>query len=74
MGYRSNCYGWGTALEGDKTTTGAKCIASMPNDTEFGRRVMRMGDKTTPCSKCGKIGEVVSGGVKRHQHGKNSGC
>lgn len=27
MGHRSDCYGRGTALEGDKTTTGAECIS-----------------------------------------------
>jgi hypothetical protein len=42
MGHRSDCYGRGTALEGDKTTTGAECIASMSNDTEHGRRVVRV--------------------------------
>ena len=70
MGDRSNCYGRGTALEGDKTTTGAVCIASMSNDTEHGRRVMRVGDKTTRCLKCGEPGVVVSGEPRDTNMGK----
>ncbi|HCR1072813.1 TPA: S-type pyocin domain-containing protein [Enterobacter cloacae] len=70
MGNRSDCYGRGTALEGDKTTTGAVCIASMSSDTEHGRRVMRVGDKTTRCPKCGKPGVVVSGEPRDTNMGK----
>ena len=70
MGNRSNCYGRGTALEGDKTTTGAVCIASMSNDTEHGRRVVRVGDKTTPCPVCGEAGVIVSGEPRDTNHGK----
>lgn len=70
MGNRSDCYGRGTALEGDKTTTGAECIASMSNDTEHGRRVVRVGDKTTPCPKCGEVGVIVSGEPRDTNNGK----
>ncbi|WP_037377362.1 colicin E3/pyocin S6 family cytotoxin [Serratia sp. M24T3] len=70
MGNRSDCYGRGTALEGDKTTTGAECIPSMSNDSEHGRRVVRVGDKTTPCPKCGKVGVVVSGEPRDTNDGK----
>ena len=70
MGNRSNCYGRGTALEGDKTTTGAECIASMSNDTEHGRRVIRVGDKTTPCPECGEVGVIVSGEPRDTNNGK----
>ena len=70
MGHRSDCYGRGTALEGDKTTTGAECIASMSNDTEHGRRVVRVGDKTTPCPKCGEVGVIVSGEPRDTNDGK----
>ncbi|WP_039058520.1 S-type pyocin domain-containing protein [Enterobacter sp. Bisph1] len=70
MGNRSNCYGRGTALEGDKTTTGAKCIASMSNDTEHGRRVVRVGDKTTSCPECGEVGVIVSGEPRDTNNGK----
>ena len=70
MGNRSDCYGRGTALEGDKTTTGAECIASMSNDTEHGRRVVRVGDKTTPCPKCGEAGVIISGEPRDTNNGK----
>ncbi|MRE93315.1 pyocin [Enterobacter bugandensis] len=60
MGYRTDNYGRGQALENDKTTTGARCIASI-NDSEFGRRIVRVGDVTTPCPKCGKRGRIVDG-------------
>ncbi|MDF7679442.1 S-type pyocin domain-containing protein [Enterobacteriaceae bacterium ESL0689] len=70
MGNRSDCYGRGTALEGDKTTTGAECIASMSNDTEHGRRVVRVGDKTTPCPECGEVGVIVSGEPRDTNNGK----
>ncbi|WP_369790302.1 colicin E3/pyocin S6 family cytotoxin [Rouxiella sp. WC2420] len=70
MGNRSNCYGRGTALEGDKTTTGAECIASISNDIEHGRRVVRVGDKTTPCPKCSEVGEIISGEPRDSNMGK----
>ncbi|ECE0486455.1 pyocin [Salmonella enterica subsp. enterica] len=69
MGYRSNNYGRGQALHGDKTTTGAVCITSMPNCTEFGRGVIRVGDKTTPCKVCGKAGHVLNGEPHVIYHG-----
>ncbi len=61
MGYRTNLMGRGMALTGDKTSTGATCIGSLTNCTEYGRVVVRVGDKTTPCKKCGKPGTVVDG-------------
>ncbi|EGN5359721.1 pyocin [Salmonella enterica] len=61
MGYRTNNYGRGQALHGDKTTTGATVLTSLPNCTEFGRGVIRVGDKTTVCPKCGKSGHVLNG-------------
>jgi len=70
MGNRSNCYGRGTALEGDKTASGAECIASMSNDIEHGRRVVRVGDKTTRCPKCGEVGVIVSGEPRDTNNGK----
>ncbi|MGT1696592.1 S-type pyocin domain-containing protein [Salmonella enterica subsp. enterica serovar Winslow] len=69
MGYRSNNYGRGQALHGDKTTTGAVCITSLPNCTEFGRGVIRVGDKTTPCKVCGKAGHVLNGEPHVIYHG-----
>ncbi|QFH51549.1 colicin E3/pyocin S6 family cytotoxin [Leclercia adecarboxylata] len=69
MGYRTDNYGRGQALENDKTTTGARCIASITDSTEFGRRILRVGDKTTPCPKCGKRGVIVSGEPRVSFHG-----
>lgn len=60
MGYRTDNHGRGQALEFDKTTTGAKCIASI-DDTEFDRRIVRVGDVTTACPKCGKTGRIIDG-------------
>ena len=45
MGYRSTNYGRGQALHGDRTTTGAICCSTLPNCTEHGRGVIRVGDK-----------------------------
>ncbi|MBX8459383.1 S-type pyocin domain-containing protein [Enterobacter sp. RIT637] len=61
MGYRTDNYGRGQALAGDKTSTGATCISTLPNCTEHGRGVIRVGDKTTPCKKCGKPGTILDG-------------
>ncbi|EOL8876341.1 S-type pyocin domain-containing protein [Enterobacter mori] len=69
MGYRTDNFGRGQALENDKTTTGARCIASITDSTEFGRRILRVGDKTTPCPKCGKQGVIVSGEERVTFHG-----
>lgn len=69
MGYRTDNYGRGQALENDKTTTGARCIASITDSTEFGRRILRVGDKTTPCPKCGKQGVIISGEERVKFHG-----
>jgi pyocin large subunit-like protein/uncharacterized Zn-binding protein involved in type VI secretion len=69
MGYRTDNYGRGQALENDKTTSGARCIASITDSTEFGRRILRVGDKTTPCPKCGIQGVIVSGEERVTFHG-----
>lgn len=69
MGYRTDNFGRGQALENDKTTTGARCIASITDSTEFGRRILRVGDKTTPCPRCGKRGVIVSGEPRVSFHG-----
>ena len=60
-GYRTDCYGRGLALHGDKTTTGATCYGSIPNSTEFGLMILRVGDLTSACPKCGQTGKVVTG-------------
>ncbi|WP_246237949.1 PAAR domain-containing protein [Pseudomonas akapageensis] len=51
--------GIGQGLDGDLTTTGAVCISSLPNAAHGGRGVLRLGDTTTPCKKCGKAGVIV---------------
>lgn len=56
---RGSVNGIGQGLHGDLTTTGAVCISSLPNATQGGRGVLRLGDKTTPCLQCGKIGVIV---------------
>lgn len=69
MGYRTDNYGRGQALENDKTTTGARCIASI-NDSEFDRRIVRVGDATTPCPKCGIPGRIINGELRVEFFGK----
>ncbi|WP_236327343.1 S-type pyocin domain-containing protein [Enterobacter bugandensis] len=69
MGYRTDNYGRGQALTGDKTSTGATCIGSLPNCTEHGRGVVRVGDKTTPCKNCGKPGTILDGEPRVSFHG-----
>ncbi|EBH6783858.1 TPA_asm: pyocin [Salmonella enterica subsp. enterica serovar Java] len=69
MGYRTDNYGRGQAFENDKTTTGARCIASI-NDSEFDRRIVRVGDMTTPCPKCGEPGRIINGESRVEFFGK----
>jgi len=61
MGYRPNIDGLGQALSCDRTTTGARLITSIPLNqvSIFGFGVIRLGDKTTPCPKCRKVGKVI---------------
>ena len=63
MGYRPDIHGRGKALSCDKTTTGARLISSIPltSYNVHGFAVIRQGDKTTPCPKCGQPGVVVEG-------------
>ncbi|MGC0864388.1 S-type pyocin domain-containing protein [Pantoea agglomerans] len=68
-GYRTDCYGRGLALHGDKTTTGATILSTQPNCTEFGRAVVRVGDRTTRCPKCGQSGVIVDGESHSIWHG-----
>ena len=53
--------GLGQAVDGDMTTTGATCIATGQCYFVEGRKVLRMGDRTTPCPLCGLEGKVVEG-------------
>ncbi|EAS1139523.1 PAAR domain-containing protein [Salmonella enterica] len=61
MGRRVITHGRGQALDGDKTTTGAKCISSLPNVKNCGKGVVRLGDRTTVCPKCSKPGTIITG-------------
>ena len=56
---RGTVNGIGQGLDGDLTTTGAVCISSLPNARHGGRGVLRLGDNTTPCPECGKVGVIV---------------
>jgi len=56
---RGTANGSGQGLHGDLTTTGAVCISSLPNATQGGRGVLRLGDKTSPCKRCGKAGVII---------------
>lgn len=61
MGNRTTINGKGLGLNGDKTSTGATCISSFVGFTESGKLPLHVGDKTSPCPKCGKVGEIVTG-------------
>lgn len=56
---RASVRGAGQGLHGGLTTTGAVCISSLPNANQGGKGVLRLGDKTTPCPRCGKVGVLV---------------
>ncbi|MEJ5862790.1 PAAR domain-containing protein [Pseudomonas farsensis] len=58
---RVNIEGKGQALDGDITTTGARCIASNPGYSSDGHQVLRKGDVTSECPGCGQVGTVVEG-------------
>lgn len=54
-------HGKNVGLHGDKTSSGAQCIAARPGMSVMGLLKLYIGDKTTPCPKCGKVGVIVSG-------------
>lgn len=54
-------HGKNVGLDGDKTSTGSRCIAARPGMSVMGKWKLYFGDKTTPCPKCGKIGVIVTG-------------
>ncbi|WP_072928053.1 S-type pyocin domain-containing protein [Nissabacter archeti] len=71
MGYRPNIHGRGKALSCDKTTTGARLLSSLPltQYNVYGHAVIRRGDVTTDCPKCGKRGRVLEGDTRFTIHG-----
>ncbi|MFI7856582.1 PAAR domain-containing protein [Pseudomonas promysalinigenes] len=58
---RISIHGKGQALEGDLTTTGAVCVASITNYRAGNRLALRLGDVTTTCPKCKEPGVIVEG-------------
>ncbi len=58
---RLNLAGKGHAVDGDVTTTGAICIATGAGYSRHGRVVLREGDLTTRCPRCGQVGVVADG-------------
>ncbi|HGN0024429.1 TPA: PAAR domain-containing protein [Proteus mirabilis] len=69
-GVRPIIMGKAMALNGDKTTTGATCIATIETVTCFNKKALRVGDPTTNCPKCGQPGTVISGQQGFLNHGK----
>ncbi|MDX6039237.1 PAAR domain-containing protein [Scandinavium lactucae] len=61
-------HGKNVGLHGDKTSTGAQCIAARPGMSVMGKWKLYIGDKTTSCPKCGKVGVIVTGD-HRHSNG-----
>ncbi|MBS1203687.1 MAG: type secretion protein [Proteobacteria bacterium] len=62
-------HGKNVGLHGDKTSTGAQCIAARPGMSVMGLLKLYIGDKTTPCPKCGEVGVIVSGD---HRHSNSA--
>jgi uncharacterized Zn-binding protein involved in type VI secretion len=57
-----NCWdGKGEGLHGDRTTTGAFCYSGYFQVSNAGLGALRIGDRTSPCPKCGEIGEIIEG-------------
>jgi len=67
---RMSVHGKGQGLHGDRTTTGAMCISSLPNASENNRGVLRIDDVTTACPKCGKVGRIISGDARATYNGR----
>ncbi|MDX4950244.1 PAAR domain-containing protein [Proteus mirabilis] len=67
---RPNLFGKSIALNGDKTSTGATCIATIQQVTCYGHSVLRAGDPTTTCPQCGKPGIIITGEDRINNHGK----
>ncbi|WP_082450925.1 MULTISPECIES: PAAR domain-containing protein [unclassified Pseudomonas] len=68
---RANIHGRGQALHGDKTTSGAVLISTLQRHATSDRRgIVRRGDPTTTCPKCGKPGVVVEGDPRNRWRGE----
>ncbi|WP_338577966.1 DUF2235 domain-containing protein [Erwinia sp. E_sp_B04_9] len=62
-------HGKNVGLHGDRTSTGAQCIAARPGMSVMGLLKLYIGDKTTPCPKCGEVGIIVDGD---HRHSNSA--
>lgn len=60
-GYRPNIFGKAMAIDGDKTTTGATCIASSSMIKYKGTPAVIVGDLTTTCPQCKQTGTIATG-------------
>ena len=60
-GYRPNLFGKAMAIDGDKTTTGATCIASSSMIKYQGTPAVIVGDLTTTCPQCKQTGTIATG-------------
>ncbi|HID5222381.1 TPA: PAAR domain-containing protein [Proteus mirabilis] len=67
---RPNIFGKAMALNGDKTTTGATCIATIQTVGCYQKMALRVGDPTTVCPKCGETGTIITGENRINNHGK----
>ncbi|WP_423731245.1 S-type pyocin domain-containing protein [Hafnia paralvei] len=67
---RMSVNGKGQGLHGDKTTTGAICLTSLPNASQNNRGILRIDDVTTACPKCGKVGRIISGDSRSTYNGQ----
>lgn len=62
-------HGKNVGLHGDRTSTGAQCIAARPGMSVMGLLKLYIGDRTTPCPKCGEVGVIVDGD---HRHSNSA--
>ncbi|WP_194792521.1 PAAR domain-containing protein, partial [Pseudomonas sp. UFMG81] len=69
MTFRINIFGKGQGLDGDRTSTGATCIASRAKGAVDGRPWLLEGDKTTACPRCGQEGTLINGESRFRQDG-----
>lgn len=58
---RPNIFGKAMAIDGDKTTTGATCIASSSMIKYKGTPAVIVGDLTTTCPQCKQTGTIATG-------------
>lgn len=61
----SGVHGKNSGLDGDKTSTRAVCYAGSQGWSVNGRRKLYVGDKTSPCPKCGQPGVIASGDLRQ---------